>query len=99
MPKEGYFVQRERPLGAREGEQARVGISDYLQQQLTDIYYFDPPTLGTVVEQFGELGAVESTKAVFEIVAPVSGTVVAVNEEVVRHPDLINEDPYGAGGS
>ena len=80
------------------GNRARVGISDYLQQQLTDIVYFDPPKVGTLVGQFGELGAVESSKAVFELIAPVSGTVVAVNEVVVQEsPGLINEDPYDAG--
>ena len=58
---------------------ARVGISDYMQQKLTDISYFDPPKVGAVVEQFGELGSVESAKAVFEIISPISGTVTAVN--------------------
>ncbi len=76
---------------------ARVGISDYMQQKLTDISYFDTPRLDAIVEQFGELGSLESAKAVFEIIAPVSGTVVAVNPAVVDNPGLINEDPYGAG--
>ena len=76
---------------------ARVGISDYMQQKLTDISYFDPPKVGGVVEQFGELGSLESAKAVFEIISPVSGTVTAVNSAVIDNPGLINEDPYGAG--
>ena len=81
-----------------KGDRARVGISDYLQQQLTDIQYFDPPPIGAPVEQFGTLGEVESTKAIFELIAPASGTVVAVNDVVVEEsPGLINEDPYGAG--
>jgi glycine cleavage system H protein len=79
------------------GGVARVGISDFLQQRLTDVSYFDPPPVGAVVEQFGEMGTLESTKAVFEIVAPVSGTVVAVNEAVRANPGILNEDPYGAG--
>ena len=54
---------------------ARVGISDYMQQKLTDISYFEPPKMDAVVEQFGELGSVESAKAVFEIISPVSGTL------------------------
>ena len=49
------------------------------------------------VEQFGELGSLESAKAVFEIISPVSGTVTAVNPAVIDNPGLINEDPYGAG--
>ena len=76
---------------------ARVGISDYMQQKLTDISYFDTPKLDAVVDQFGELGNLESAKAVFEIIAPVSGALVAVNAAVVENPGLINEDPYGAG--
>ena len=76
---------------------ARVGITDYLQQKLTDISYFDPPKTDGAVEQFGELGSVESAKAVFEVISPASGTVVAVNPAVIANPGLINEDPYGAG--
>ncbi len=76
---------------------ARVGVSDYLQQRLTDIGFFDPPAAGTAVDQFGELGSIESAKTAFEIVAPLSGTVAGVNEAAVRNPALINEDPYGEG--
>jgi glycine cleavage system H protein len=76
---------------------ARIGISDYMQQRLTDIGFFTPPETGTRVDQFGELGSVESAKAVFEIIAPVSGTVTAVNAAVVDDPGLVNSDPYGAG--
>jgi glycine cleavage system H protein len=73
-----------------------VGISDYMQQRLTDITYVDPPKLGTKVEQFGELGIVESTKANFEVVSPVSGVVLRINDEVYDSPESINEDPYGS---
>jgi glycine cleavage system H protein len=76
---------------------ARVGISDYMQQKLTDINYFDPPKVGAAVEQFGELGNVESAKAVFEIISPITGTVASVNPAVVENPALVNEDPYDAG--
>lgn len=79
------------------GEQAFVGVSDYIQQKLTDITYFVPPASGEAVEQFGEIGTIESAKAVLEIIAPVSGSVVAVNTSLIDHPELINEDPYGAG--
>lgn len=76
---------------------ARVGISDYMQQSLTDINFFDPPKQEAAVEQFGELGSLESAKAVFEVIAPASGTVTTVNLAVVANPGLINEDPYGSG--
>ena len=65
---------------------ARVGISDYMQQKLTDISYFDPPKTDGTVEQFGELGSLESAKAVFEIISPASGTVAAVNPAVIANP-------------
>lgn len=76
---------------------ARVGISDFMQQKLTDIIFFEPAKIGTPVEQFGELGNVESAKGVFDIISPVSGTVIAANPQVVQDPALINEDPYGKG--
>jgi len=76
---------------------ARVGISDYMQQKLTDISFFDFPKGDSAVEQFGELGSLESTKAVFEIISPATGTVATVNPAVIANPALINEDPYGAG--
>jgi glycine cleavage system H protein len=76
---------------------ARVGISDYMQQKLTDISFFDPPKTDGLVEQFGELGSLESTKAVFEIISPATGTVATVNPAVIANSALINEDPYGSG--
>jgi glycine cleavage system H protein len=76
---------------------ARVGISDYMQQKLTDISYFDPPKTDGSVDQFGELGSLESAKAVFEIISPASGTVAVINPAVIANPALINEDPYGNG--
>jgi glycine cleavage system H protein len=78
------------------GGRARVGISDYMQQRLTDITYVDPPKLGAAIEQFDGVGTVESTKANFEIVSPVSGTVVRINEAATDAPESINEDPYGS---
>ena len=97
VPKEGFWFNENDVWVRVEGNRARVGISDYMQQRLTDISYFDPPPSGTVVEQFGELGSVESTKAVFEIISPASGAVAAVNHEVEDTPELINEDPFGRG--
>jgi glycine cleavage system H protein len=76
---------------------ARIGISDYMQESLTDISFFEPPEVGSQVEQFGECGTVESAKAIFEIISPVSGTILAVNATAVDNTALINQDPYGAG--
>jgi glycine cleavage system H protein len=92
------YLFNENDVWVREsGGVARIGISDYLQQTLTDISYFDPPTIDGAVEQFGELGGLESAKAVFEVISPASGTVITVNPAVIATPALVNEDPYGAG--
>ena len=79
------------------GNIARVGVADYVQHSLSDIIFFTPPNVGDEVEQFGELGQVESGKAVFEVVSPVSGKVIRVNEALVNAPELINQDPYIKG--
>ena len=97
IPAQGYAFTENDTWVRIVGEQAFVGVSDYIQQKLTDITYFAPPASGDLVEQFGELGTIESAKAVLEIIAPVSGTVVAVNTTLIDQPELINDDPYGAG--
>lgn len=79
------------------GARARVGITDYMQQSLTDITFFDAPEVGREVEQFDDLGAVESAKAVFDVISPVGGRVVAVNAALEETPELINEAPYAGG--
>lgn len=97
VPKEGYLFNENDCWVRVSGNRARLGISDYMQQSLSDVIFCNPPELGAQIEQFGEAGTVESTKAVFEIVCPVSGRIVAVNEEVVSSPELINQDPYVRG--
>jgi glycine cleavage system H protein len=81
-----------------EGEgRVRVGITDFAQDQLGDIVFVDMPQPGTEVV-FGEsFGVIESTKTVADLHAPVSGRVVEINEQVERRPELVNEEPYGAG--
>ncbi len=97
IPAEGYFFNENDVWVQVVGNRARVGITDYMQQSLTDITFFDPPELGREVEQFDDLGAVESAKAVFDVISPVSGRVVAVNSALEETPELINEGPYTAG--
>jgi glycine cleavage system H protein len=75
----------------------RMGITDYAQGALGDIVYVQMPKIGESVVADKVCGEVESTKSVSEIFAPVTGTVVAVNEELVNAPELINSDPYGGG--
>lgn len=80
-----------------EAGRIRVGITHYAQDALGDIVYVGLPAVGTAVGASDAVGEVESTKSVSEIYAPVSGSVVAVNEAVLASPELLNQDPYGAG--
>jgi glycine cleavage system H protein len=80
-----------------EGNSATVGITDYAQDQLGDIVYVDLPKVGTAVRQSGKLGEIESVKAVSDFFSPVSGEVTELNEEVVKSPELVNQDPFGRG--
>ena len=97
IPKEGFYFNENDCWAYVSGNIARVGVCDYVQQSLSDIMVFTPPTVGTDVEQFGELGNVESVKAVFEVISPVSGKIVAINEELSSVPELINKNPYEKG--
>ena len=80
-----------------EGTRARVGITDYAQDALGDVVYVQVPTVGQVVNAGDSFGEVESTKSVSDVYAPVSGTVVAVNEALAGTPEALNQDPYGNG--
>ncbi len=73
-----------------------VGISDYAQDALSDIVYVELPEVGTQVSAGEVVGAVESVKAAADIMSPVSGEIVEVNEELNDSPEILNEDPYGA---
>lgn len=97
VPKEGMLFNENDSWVYISGNKARVGVTDYVQQSLSDIMFFTPPVVGSEVEQFGELGTVESGKAVFEVVSPVSGKIIAVNEELSAAPELINQNPYEKG--
>jgi glycine cleavage system H protein len=79
------------------GRKATIGITDYAQDALGDIVYIDLPEVDTDVEINSEIGEIESTKATSSIIAPVSGKVTEVNEDLSESPETINEDPYGKG--
>jgi len=74
-----------------------VGITDHAQDALGDVVYVEHPEVGTNVSAQQEAGVVESVKAASDIFAPVSGTVIAVNEALEDTPELVNQDPYGDG--
>ena len=75
----------------------RIGITDYAQSALGDIVYIQLPKIGSEVRANSVCGEVESTKSVSEIYAPISGKVVAVNNNLDSKPEIINSDPYGEG--
>jgi glycine cleavage system H protein len=76
---------------------ATLGITWYAQDALGEVVFFEPPALGAQVAKDGAYAEVESVKAVSEVVAPLSGEIVEVNEVVAESPQRINEDPYGEG--
>ncbi|MDR2719709.1 MAG: glycine cleavage system protein GcvH [Nitrososphaerota archaeon] len=78
-----------------EEQKIRVGITDYAQKALREIVYAELPDSGTEVKQNEPYGTLESVKAVSDLVAPVSGEIEEINEEVLSHPESLNEDPYG----
>ncbi|MEJ7773394.1 MAG: glycine cleavage system protein GcvH [Nocardioidaceae bacterium] len=75
----------------------RVGITDYAQAELGDIVYVQLPAVADQVQAGSAVGELESTKTVGDLVAPVTGTIAAVNEGLQSQPELCNSDPYGAG--
>jgi glycine cleavage system H protein len=80
-----------------EGDEAVLGITWFAQDALGELVHFEAPEAGATVTKDSPYGEVESVKAVSDIVAPLSGEVVAVNEKAVDEPEIVNEDPYGEG--
>lgn len=80
-----------------DGDIAEFGVTWYAQDSLGEVVFFDPPEVGATVKQGESYAEVESVKAVSDVVAPLSGEIVEVNEALADSPEQINEDPYGAG--
>ncbi|CQR73738.1 Glycine cleavage system H protein [Sporomusa ovata DSM 2662] len=80
-----------------EGCKATIGVTDFAQSQLGDIVYVELPEVGAEVSADSGLSVIESVKAVSDIYAPLSGKVIAVNEELAVAPEIVNQDAYGAG--
>lgn len=80
-----------------EGDEAVVGISDFAQEELNDVVYVELPEVGDTFAQGDVFGTVESVKAASDVYLPLSGEIIAVNEELEDAPQLVNEDPYGKG--
>lgn len=80
-----------------EGDTATFGITWYAQDSLGEVVFFDPPEVGSEIQKDISYAEVESVKAVSDVIAPMSGEVVEVNDALADAPEQINEDPYGSG--
>jgi glycine cleavage system H protein len=80
-----------------EGRRAQVGLSEYAQDELGEVIAVELPDVGDILEKGESFGEIESVKTVSDLIAPVSGTISAVNAELEDHPSLVNEDPYHEG--
>lgn len=80
-----------------EGDAATIGITDYAQDQLGDIVFLDLPAVGANIAALEKMGEIESVKAVSDLFMPVGGEVVEVNQAAADEPEVVNNEPYGAG--
>lgn len=100
MSPEDRKYTREHEWAKVEDADARlvaVGITHFAQDELGDIVYFDLPNAGDSVSYMQKMGEVESVKAVSDLFSPVTGTIDSVNDELVDHPELVNDDPFETG--
>jgi len=88
---------REHEWAQLENGKVRVGITQFAAERLSDVVFIELPAPGTIVKQLQAFGVIESVKAVSDLYAPVSGTVVEANAALTDRPELVNKDPYGAG--
>ena len=94
---DGLRYHREHDWARIEGDEATLGITWYAQDALGELVHFEPPEVGAKIERDASYGEVESVKAVSDLIAPLSGEVLEVNQKVVDEPETVNEDPYGDG--
>ena len=94
---EGLYFSKDFEWIKIEGDKIRMGVTDYAQKALREIVYAELPSVGGEVKQNEPYGTLESVKAVSDLVAPISGIIEEVNDEVQSKPETLNEDPYGKG--
>jgi glycine cleavage system H protein len=94
---EGLKYSKEHEWVLVEGTMATIGITEYAQEELGDIVYVELPEIGEKIVKDDPFGAVESVKAVSDVYAPVSGSVLEINDVLPDNPETINDDPYGDG--
>ncbi|CCK76752.1 MAG: glycine cleavage system protein GcvH [Oleispira antarctica] len=95
IPAELKYVESHEWLRKEEDGTITVGITDFAQAALGDVVFIELPEVGAEVEADEDIAVVESVKAASDVYAPIAGTIVAVNEELVDAPEKANEDPYG----
>ena len=88
---------REHDWARIEGDEAVLGVTWFAGDALGELVHFEPPAMGAAVAKDSSYGEVESVKAVSDVIAPLSGEVLEVNQKVVDAPETVNEDPYGEG--
>ena len=94
---EGLKYHPEHDWARIDGDEATLGITWFAQDSLGELVHFEAPEVGSSVSQDGAYGEVESVKAVSDVVSPLSGEVLEVNQKAVDEPEIVNEDPYGEG--
>ncbi|MGA8576918.1 MAG: glycine cleavage system protein GcvH [Candidatus Cybelea sp.] len=94
---EDLLFSKEHEWVRLEGDSATIGVTDYAQNALGDIVYVELPKVGSTIAQFGNVGVIESVKAVSDLFTPISGEVVEVNAALEGDPAAVNREPYGAG--
>jgi glycine cleavage system H protein len=97
IPSHLQYTESHEWVSSEENGNARIGVSDHAQEALGDLVFVELPVVGDEISQGDPCAVVESVKAASDIFAPVSGKVVAINEDLDRDPALINADPYGDG--
>ena len=97
IPPDLYYTEEHEWVDRTGNDTVRVGITDYAQSQLGDVVFVQLPAVGTEVTAGDSFGEVESTKSVYDLYAPVTAKVVAVNGDLENTPQLVNSDPYGEG--
>jgi glycine cleavage system H protein len=88
---------REHDWARIDGDEATLGITWFAQDALGELVHFEPPEAGATIARDAAYGEVESVKAVSDVISPLSGEVLEVNEKAVNEPETVNEDPYGEG--
>ncbi|HZQ04032.1 MAG TPA: glycine cleavage system protein GcvH [Gaiellaceae bacterium] len=94
---EDLLYHREHDWARIDGDEAVLGITWYAADSLGELVHYEPPAPGSTIRKDESYGEVESVKAVSDLIAPLSGEVLEVNEKVVAAPETVNEDPYGDG--